>query len=202
LQLVDLKDTDQTGLLFKLLRSLPHAIEYYLDQYIFPVTCAHQGMKLSASGQELGGDMLFGTRLGFSGTPSDLLPVELGRCHYSQGVDGELLHILTSPDTVTHRMLTAATAGGAGAANAMGAGAGVGADQGKGWSVHGVLRDIAQHDPPYHALIDTGALITGMSNHDVARFLMDHGLRTMSGVVYLDAADRQMILVRGGGRRQ
>jgi hypothetical protein len=40
----------------------------------------HQNLKLSASGQELGGDMLFGSRLGFSGTPSDLLPLELGTC--------------------------------------------------------------------------------------------------------------------------
>ena len=38
----------------------------------------HQQMKLSACGQEVGGDMLFAKRLGFSGTPSDLLPEELG----------------------------------------------------------------------------------------------------------------------------
>jgi len=31
-------------------------------------------MKLSASGQELGGDLLFGRRLGFSGAPSTLSP--------------------------------------------------------------------------------------------------------------------------------
>jgi hypothetical protein len=41
-------------------------------------------MKLSASGQELGGDLLFGRRLGFSGTPSTLLPEELGECHFAQ----------------------------------------------------------------------------------------------------------------------
>jgi hypothetical protein len=29
--------------------------------------------------QELGGEMLFPSRLGFSGTPSDLLPLDLGR---------------------------------------------------------------------------------------------------------------------------
>ena len=33
-----------------------------------------QQMKLSASGQELGGDLLFGRRLGFSGAPSALSP--------------------------------------------------------------------------------------------------------------------------------
>ena len=33
-----------------------------------------------------GGDMLFDRRLGFSGTPSDLLPVELGKCEYERGI--------------------------------------------------------------------------------------------------------------------
>ena len=42
-----------------------------------------QQMKLSASGQELGSDLLFNRRLGFSGTPSNLLPVELGKCEHT-----------------------------------------------------------------------------------------------------------------------
>jgi len=42
-------------------------------------------VKLSESGQALGGDMLFGRRIGFSGTPSDLMPIELGQCGYEKG---------------------------------------------------------------------------------------------------------------------
>ena len=34
----------------------------------------YQAVKLTASGCDLGGDMLFGSRLGFSGTPPNLLP--------------------------------------------------------------------------------------------------------------------------------
>ncbi len=34
--------------------------------------------------------MLVSRRLGFSGTPSDLLPTELGRCDYETGDDGEI----------------------------------------------------------------------------------------------------------------
>ena len=42
-----------------------------------------QHAKLSSSGVDLGGKMLFAThRLGFSGTPSALLPRELGTCEY------------------------------------------------------------------------------------------------------------------------
>ena len=96
LQLIDLGDNEQMDLLYGLMQRLPHAILHYLDTYIFPECLQHQGLKLSACGQELGGDVLFGRRLGFSGTPSDLLPVELGRCHYEKGSDGKMLHFMTS----------------------------------------------------------------------------------------------------------
>jgi hypothetical protein len=59
-------------------------------------------LKLSACGQELGGDMLFGRRIGFSGTPSDILPLELGSCQYERGSDGRVVHYLTSPSIVQH----------------------------------------------------------------------------------------------------
>lgn len=44
-----------------------------------------QVLKLTANGQDLGGALLFERRLGFSGTPSDLLPVEMGKCHFEDG---------------------------------------------------------------------------------------------------------------------
>ena len=54
-------------------------VDYYLDRLVFPDTMEHRGLKLAANGQDVGGDMLFEVKLGFSGTPSDLLPLELGR---------------------------------------------------------------------------------------------------------------------------
>jgi hypothetical protein len=48
------------------------------------------------------------------------------------------------------------------------------------------------------ALIDTGALITGLSNRAVAEFLLDAGLSVCKGVVFLDEYDRQMVLLRKG----
>lgn len=50
----------------------------------------------------------------------------------------------------------------------------------------------------FHAIIDTGALITGLSNKAVAEYLLKNGLDTMKGVVYLDELDRQMVLLRKG----
>jgi len=70
----------------------------------------------------------------------------------------------------------------------------------EGWSVKSLLNMIAQANPPYHVLIDTGALITGMTNYEVAAYLLDHGLPSIEGVVFLDEFDRKMILVRATRR--
>jgi len=131
----------------------------------------HHGEKIAASGQDLGGDMLFSRRVGFSGTPSDLLPEELGQCHYDEGVDGKIYHYLTSDSIMSSRLL------------------------GSDWTVTKILDSIIKSEPPFHVLIDTGALITGMSNYDVARYLLLHGLTNdFDGVVFLDHRDRKMIV--------
>ena len=49
--------------------------------------------------------MLFSRRVGFSGTPSDLLPEELGQCYYDEGVDGKIYHYLTSDSIMSSRVL-------------------------------------------------------------------------------------------------
>ena len=160
---------------YNLLRKLPQIVEYYLDTYVFPLVLEHHLEKISTSGQDLGGDMMFGRRIGFSGTPSDLLPEELGKCHFDEGVDGQIINYLTSDSIVASRLL------------------------GSDWSVSKILDDIATNNPPFHCLIDTGALITGMSNYEVAKYLLTHGLPTQyDGVVFLDHKDRQMILLRHG----
>ena len=101
-------------------------------------------------------------RLGFSGTPSDLLPLELGRCHYAMGDDAKMLHVLTSPEHVTYE------------------------PQPNEWSVAQLLDQIAS-STCYNALIDTGALITGMTNLQVAQHLLQRGLTEFDAVVFLDS---------------
>jgi hypothetical protein len=94
--------------------------------------------------QELGGDIMFGTRLGFSGTPSNLLPEELKPCHYEKGDDGRMIHYLTQPSVVSVEYMH------------------------PGWSPCSVLdRVAAQRHPSVNALIDTGALVTGLTNYEV-----------------------------------
>ena len=180
LHLVDLGDPEQMGVLYRLLRHSPMVVEHYLSEFVFPQTCRHQGVKLSACGQALGGNLLFNQRLGFSGTPSDLLPVELGKCHYERGSDAKMLRYLTDPEVTSQEILPSS------------------------WTVRYILDHVAGIHVPgpsiYHALIDTGALVTGMSNLEVAQYLLENGLRGIDGVVFLDEEDRKMICVRKGYR--
>merc|ERR1712187_643466 len=39
-----------------------------------------------------------------------------------------------------------------------------------------------------------------MSNYDVAKYFLDHGLKWAEGVVFLDQDDKQQILIRATGR--
>jgi len=174
LQLIDLRDEFVMGVLFRLLRALPHIIEMYLHDFIFPLTMEHQGIKLTSNGQDLGGNMLFENSLGFSGTPSDLLPLELGDCQYEAGTDGKVISFLTDTEITSHEVLPL------------------------DWTVESVIDHIANASPPFFSLIDTGALVTGLTNYEVARALLERGLRQMEGVIFLDDNDRQMILQRTG----
>ena len=71
----------------------------------------------------------------------------------------------------------------------------------EGWSPHSLLRAMATSESPrHHALIDTGALITGMTNLEVAKALLSLGLAWCEGVIFLDELDRKMVLVRSTGR--
>ena len=118
-----------------------------------------QDTKLAASGVDLGSAALFKVRLGFSGTPSDLLPKSLQPCMVEPGSDAQYMRVLTSNKFVQPSVVEA------------------------GWTVQSLLLWTVRHQPQFHALIDAGALITGMTNEEVARFLLDHG--TMDACVYV-----------------
>ncbi|ORM39890.1 uncharacterized protein BXIN_2426 [Babesia sp. Xinjiang] len=67
---------------------------------------------------------------------------------------------------------------------------------GTGWTSDTVLDLVARHAERPLALIDTGALISNMSNVEVAMELLRRGLEHVDGVVYMDQEDRQMVLLR------
>lgn len=49
--------------------------------------------------------MLVGKRIGFSGTPSDLLPQEMGECDYAAGDFGMMLDTVLNPKIVTKEFM-------------------------------------------------------------------------------------------------
>jgi hypothetical protein len=89
--------------------------------------------------------------------------------NYERGDDARVIHYLTQTDVVTLEEMPS------------------------DWSPTSILDKIAYAKPPYHALIDTGALITGLTNLEVATYLLKKGLQNMDGVVYLDDDDKKMV---------
>ena len=172
LHLLDVCDVEYMELLFSLLSAKPLVIKYYLESLVFPDVTAHQPMKLSSNGQDVGGSMLFSKRIAFSGTPSSLLPLEMGDCVYQMGDDAKMLRALTEPSIVSTHALPPS------------------------WDVKSVLDAVASLDPPALALIDTGALITGMSNLGVAEYLLPKLPASVEGVVYLERGGHKKILLR------
>merc|ERR1740123_28164 len=184
LEVVDLQDDDQMDVLYGVLRKSPPAIQLLLDQSIFTpskniISCSMS--QLTASGQDLAGPQLCGFCLGFSGTPNNLLPRVMGECMFEAGDDGAILRVLGDTRVVSAKALDA-------------------------WDPQTLLNIVAGarasdgSGPKYHTLIDTGALITGMSNFEVALYLLRNGLVGFDGIVYLDKADERMVLVRDGLR--
>ena len=181
-------DEDSFQACFHLWRKFNPAIDYYLKNHVFPRVMQCQEEKISASGQALGSSLLFQSRLAFSGTPSDLLPQEENKsaqlypCKFEKGSEAKILHTLSDPSRVNVREVE---------------------DQ---WSVEKILQQIAQSGEAGSALggrridvlIDTGALITGKSNEEVAQYLLDHGIPWAKGVVFLNPHDEKCVLLRSG----
>ncbi|KAL3658013.1 hypothetical protein V7S43_017055 [Phytophthora oleae] len=171
LPLFQLRDSAQVDRLHFLVAKLAGVVYYYVRQHVFPSCMNFQKLKISACGHELGSNSLFAKRIGFSGTPSNLLPMDLGECYYEPRSDGSIFEALTNRRIVSIKRKV-------------------------NWTARSLLLDIAHAQPPVHALIDTGALITGFDNQEVAAFLLAELPVEMEGVVYLDEDDRQMILLR------
>lgn len=67
LRLLKRSNEEQMKKLYKFLVNHPDTIHFYLENFIFPAYMDSKILKLSAAGQELGGEMLFQRRIGFSG---------------------------------------------------------------------------------------------------------------------------------------
>ena len=177
LELVDVRDKEQMEKLFVLLNKSVSATVYYLFNCAFVEALDHTPSVLVASGQELGGDGLFGTRMGFSGTPNDLLPKPMGSCVYDAGCDGRIAATLTSNAVVTGLEILDS-----------------------GWTPVSLLNRVVQAAAAgnAHALIDCGALVTNLNNFEVANILLDSlpAARFDAVVFVSDDEDERLVLDR------
>ncbi|CAK0885167.1 unnamed protein product [Prorocentrum cordatum] len=212
LDLFQPNELEQLSQLQELLKDSPTVRNYLLEKYVFartafinpqeevsqrPGTRAAM-MRLSSSSMDLGGKMLFNVRLGFTGTPSEVLPRDFEnekgeRCVYEDESDAEIIRTLTSRKCVSVELVKSAHL--AGKSN----------KPGVVWDVESLLQYISERAVAmkWSALIDTGALITGYDNVGVARELMNRGLRDagVKGVVYLDDQDNQCVVMADGRER-
>ena len=124
--------------------------------------------------KELASPKIFKVHLGFSGTPSNVLPWTMPAVEFDEATDGQTLAILASPQVVSLQWLRS------------------------GWTPRTLLDLIATRQPPFCALIDTGALLCGLENEEVAKLLMEGPLsQVKEACVFLTRADLPMILLKG-----
>ena len=78
---------------------------------------------------------------------------------YGLGTDSDILRLLTNPDVVSFEILSSP------------------------WNVESLLKRVANSnaEPRLNALIDTGALITGMKNEKVSTFLFRFKILLLQG---------------------
>jgi hypothetical protein len=84
LEMLDLNDPEMMNTVFKMLSNSCHAIQHFLDRYIFVPSQGNLDVnphQLTASGQELAGPQMFGFCIGFSGTPNNLLPTAMATAY-------------------------------------------------------------------------------------------------------------------------
>ena len=180
LEMIQPKEKPHMQAMMELLSPVPAVASFYLDAFVFRHTQsnAREGggyavKKLSASGADIGSDCLFGVRLGFSGTPSDLIPRAMRPCAPEPGSDGKVISKLTDPALVTDVRLMSVD-----------------------WDVDTLLTELATEE--FLVLIDTGAIITGYTNEGVARAVL-HQSDKLKAAVFLDPQDRKMAVNRSGG---
>lgn len=155
---------------------LPGAVALWLEE-AFSRTAVVQPAQLGASGHDLGSGLLLGGRLGFSGTPNRLLPRALANAVvYERREEAFVLRTLTSPAWLRVETL-------------------------RGWTVLRLLARAARGEAwsawgAFSALVDVGALVTGLSNKEVAAALLCLGLQGFDGCAYLTERGEKVVLLR------
>nr|XP_018914729.1 PREDICTED: uncharacterized protein LOC109042446 [Bemisia tabaci] len=179
LQHVDLADELCLAQMHQYLSRNYLAIFFYLNQFVLLEEAMQYRHKISANAHSLVG---YNAALGFSGTDDRkiTMPFQVkSLCSTSQvGTNGKLLSVLTQDRNSHYHTLKT--------------------DDSKA-----LLRELCQfvtENRHCHALIDAGALITGLTNSDVANFLLIHLPETFVGILYFSDEGNNLIVGTRDGK--
>jgi hypothetical protein len=166
---------------------------YYLQKIVLPNAAVYSQKSLSVGSPDLCN--MFGHVIGFSGTLSkDLYPLRWKKIgpmpKFNVEHETRIMNVLTSPSHVLKIAYIDDEAKDMEKFN-------------QDWKVKELLEKVAQCDSPcVSCLVDCGALITGLSNLEVARFFMndvkeEHFCSKFSACVFWDESDAPMAFERG-----
>lgn len=156
-------------------------LHFHLQTFVWP-HLKHRSHRITASSEELAN--LSKRSLGFSGTPTTVLPKAMGELALDERAEGAFLKLLTSNSCVQKVTVLPVH-----------------------WDVDHLLNTVASSGA--HCLIDIGALVTGFTNEEIASKLLEKlnnaeqsgGQPKFLGVVFIEeGSDRKVLLTREGRR--
>ncbi|KAH3760540.1 DUF3638 family protein [Pelomyxa schiedti] len=149
-------------------------VGYYLETCVFPEKAKHYATKITGNGHTLASE---GQTKGFSGTDDrrDTMPeaVVSKRLPSQEGTDGKMLHILTRTGNRSFRKV----------------------EFERSSQFLDLVLEYCKETPNCFILCDSGALITGMDNSQVAEHLLRGLPDPFRGVVYVDECTGSLMVL-------
>ena len=151
-------------------------LQFHLTTFVWP-HLKHRSHRITASSEELAN--LSKRSLGFSGTPTTVLPKAMGRLSLDERAEGAFLKLLSSRSCVKDVHVLPVD-----------------------WDVDQLLTTVANSGA--HCLIDIGALVTGFTNAEIAGKLLEklnEEEERFLGIVFIEEGSDRKVLLTQNGRR-
>jgi hypothetical protein len=180
---VNLENDEQcANELFPHMRFNKRVIDFFLSCVVFPRECKEFDGKLTSSGWDIPADKGLSLTTGFSGTNDSryLLPLHIKQEDLEplHATSARVLSYLMQPENKLYLCARDATSG-----DRLG-------DQ-------ELLRLVARQEPPIRAILDVGAQILELTNHDLAKEWLNL-VPDVNSVIYFDECDELVAMDRGG----